>query len=158
MNFQQRNFNSKKDRLYKPLNIKKYKGSGYPVCRSSWEMSVCKWLDGNNSVLQWESEPLAIPYKDPMNQIIRGRIKTRRYYPDFLVKINSKDGIIKTWLIEIKPYKETIPPKRGYKKSTKTILYEAKTWKTNQAKWKAANIYCKKRGWVFKILTEKDLF
>ena len=156
-NFQKKNFNPKKHQIFKPINFQKYDGKTYPICRSSWEFSFCKWLDGNKKVLQWSSESLFIPYKDPSNQIIKGRIKTRRYYPDFLVKIDTNQGIV-TWLVEIKPYKETIPPKQTVKKSTKTILYEAKTWKTNTAKWRAAQIYCKKRGWVFKILTEKDLF
>ena len=157
MNFQKSNFDKKKHRIYKPTNIEKYKGKSYPICRSSWEFSFCRWLDRNNKVLQWESEPLFIQYKDPTNAIVNGRVKTRRYYPDFLVKVMTNDGV-QTWLIEVKPYKETIPPKRTAKKSTKTILYEAKTWKTNTAKWKAAQIFCKRRNWTFKILTEKDLF
>ena len=157
MNFQKKNFNKNKHRIYKPTNIKKYNGKSYPICRSSWEFSLCKWLDRNDKVLQWESEPLSIPYKDPTNQIIKGRVKTRRYYPDFLVKVITNEGV-QTWLIEVKPYKETIPPKTSHKKSTKTILYEQKTWKTNQAKFKAADMFCKRRKWVFKILTEKDLF
>ena len=28
----------------------------------------------------------------------------------------------------------------------------------NEAKWKAANEYCKDRGWTFQILTEDHLF
>lgn len=152
-----RNFDASKHQLYKPLNINKFKGKEYPICRSTWEYSFCRWLDRNENVIEWGSEPLAIIYKDPANQIINGRIKTRRYYPDFLIKIKVYDNI-QTWLIEIKPFKETIPPKRTIKKSTKTILYEAKTWKTNEAKWKAAQSFCLKRGWTFKVLTEKDLF
>ena len=150
-------YDKNKHQIYKPLNIDKYKGRSYPICRSTWEYSFCKWLDGNEKVLQWESEPLPIPYKDPTNQVINGRIKTRRYFPDFLVKVMS-GGEIKTWLIEIKPYKETLPPKRSGRQSTKTVLYEAKTWMVNQAKWKAAEIYCSRRDWIFKILTEKSLF
>jgi len=31
------------------------------------------------------------------------------------------------------------------------------TWGVNQAKWKAAKEYCEKKGWEFRILTEKEL-
>jgi hypothetical protein len=40
---------------------------------------------------------------------------------------------------------------------TKRYLTEVKTWGVNQAKWKAANEFCKDRGWKFKIVTEDDL-
>ena len=157
MNWQNKNYNPKRHSIYKPLDQVKYKGKSLPICRSSWEYSFCKWLDRNSMVLEWNSESVIIPYNDPMGQIYRGKIKQRRYYPDFLVKIKTRDGV-QTWLIEIKPYKETKQPTRGIKKSTKTILYEAKAWKTNQAKWKAAQAFCYRRKWIFKILTEKDMF
>jgi hypothetical protein len=32
------------------------------------------------------------------------------------------------------------------------------TWGVNEAKWKAAQEYCLDRGWVFQIMTEKQLF
>ena len=156
MNYQKSNFNKKKHSIYKPINKNKYMGREYPICRSSWELSFCKFLDRNNSVLKWDSESVIVSYQDPSNQIIKGKIKQKRYYPDFLVKVNTNNGI-ETWLIEIKPYKETIPPKRG-NKSMKTLLFEAKAWKTNTAKWSAAQKYCSRRNWKFKILTEKDLF
>jgi hypothetical protein len=31
------------------------------------------------------------------------------------------------------------------------------TWGVNEAKWKAADAYCKDRGWKFVVVTEKDL-
>ena len=36
-------------------------------------------------------------------------------------------------------------------------LREVKTWGINEAKWKAAEAFCKDRDWSFKIITEKDL-
>ena len=33
-----------------------------------------------------------------------------------------------------------------------------RTYAVNIAKWEATEILCKERGWVFKIITEKDLF
>jgi hypothetical protein len=31
------------------------------------------------------------------------------------------------------------------------------TWGINTAKWKAAEEYCRDRGWKFQIFTEKEL-
>ena len=151
------NFDPKRHRLYKPINISKYKGKSYPICRSSWEFSFCSWLDRHKEVNSWSSESVVIPYQDPMGEIRNGKIKQRRYYPDYLVEIKTREGT-QTWLVEVKPYKETIQPKKTQRKSTKTILYEAKTWKVNQAKWNAAKKYCYRRKWIFKLITEKDLF
>ena len=36
-------------------------------------------------------------------------------------------------------------------------MYEQLTYVKNQAKWEAATKFCNKKGWEFKILTEKDI-
>jgi len=36
-------------------------------------------------------------------------------------------------------------------------INEVMTWGKNQSKWKAAEEYCKDRGWKFQIITEKEL-
>lgn len=139
---------------YKPKNPEKYKGKPPIICRSSWEDAFCRFLDNNNNVLYWNSEEIGIKYKDPITPIDKfGKPKIRTYYPDFLVRfINGQ-----TWLIEIKPYKETKQPTNHGNKTAKTKLYEAKTWEVNKAKWQAADRYCKLKNWKFKILTEKEL-
>jgi len=148
----------KNDIVYTPINKEKYIGKTQrAVCRSSWEVKMCQWCDNNPMIIEWASEPLSIPYIDRTQKDYKGMPKKRRYFPDFLCKILNKDGDIDIWLIEIKPYKETIPPKKGKNKSRKTQVYEAKTYSVNQSKWKSAENYCKKRGWKFKILTEKQL-
>lgn len=148
----------KNDTIYKPVNKEKYIGKeGYCVCRSSWETIFCRWADHNPSIIQWVSEPLGIPYIDKTQKDYKGMPKRRRYFPDFLCKIRNSKGDVDTWLIEIKPHKETLPPRQGKRKSKKTQVYEAKTYAVNQAKWKSAENYCKKRKWMFKILTEKQL-
>lgn len=146
------------DQKYYPVNKEKYMGkTGFAVCRSSWETKVCQWLDYTPSVLQWKSEPFGIPYVDPATKDKRGLPKKRRYYPDFIAKIRNNKGELAIWLIEVKPFKETIPPKVTKRKSKKTMLTEEKTWITNQAKWRAAKSYCDRKGWQFKILTERHL-
>lgn len=147
----------KGDKIYRPKNVKKYVGNPpYCVIRSSWELIFCRWADNNPSVIEWVSEPFPIHYIDQTERDNNGLPKKRRYFPDFIVKVINKEGNIDTWLVEIKPEKETRPPLPG-KKSQKTKVYEAKTWATNQAKWRAAEEYCRRRGWHFRILTEKQL-
>jgi hypothetical protein len=63
---------------------------------------------------------------------------------------------LKTYLIEIKPESQTLPPVPP-KKKTKRFIQEVMTYGKNQAKWKAATEYAKDRGWEFMILTEKHL-
>lgn len=140
-------FNPRNHKIYVPKNSNKYIGKSLPICRSSWEESFCRWLDANPSVSEWTSEALAIPYYDPIQK------RRRRYFPDFLVTINNKD----TFIVEIKPSKETQPPRRTKNKSQKTMLYEEKTYETNKAKWEAAQLFCQKMGFTFKIITEKQL-
>jgi hypothetical protein len=108
------------------------------------------WLDRNPDVIAWGSEELTVPYKSPVD----GRF--HRYFPDFLIKLRTRDSKLKTLMIEVKPKKQTQPPKQQTRK-TKQYINEVTTWGVNQAKWKAANEYCADRGWEFRILTEDHL-
>ena len=148
----------KNDIIYHPINKEKYVGKvGYCVCRSSWEHIFCKWCDKNENILSWASEPLSIPYIDKTQKDYKGQFKKRRYFPDFLCKIRNSKGGVDIWLVEIKPFKETLPPKPGHNKSRKTQIYEAKTYAVNSQKWISAKAYCRRKNWKFKILTEKQL-
>jgi hypothetical protein len=108
------------------------------------------WLDTTESVIEWGSEELIIPYKSPVDN------RWHRYFPDFYVKVKQKDDTIKVLILEIKPAKQTKPPEKK-KRVTKQYIQEVVTWGINEAKWKAANEYCLDRGWQFKVLTEHDL-
>ena len=133
---------------YKPKNPQKYKGDPTNIIyRSWWECLYMMRLDSDPEVIWWQSEETIIPYRSPIDQ------KIHRYFVDFTVKYKSK-----TELIEIKPFKQTQPPviTEGKKKSRK-YLNEVMTWGVNSAKWKAAQEYCKDRGYIFKILTENEL-
>tara|TARA_R100000008_G_scaffold50755_2_gene30373 strand:- start:552 stop:806 length:255 start_codon:yes stop_codon:yes gene_type:complete len=79
-----------------------------------------------------------------------------RYYPDFLIKVQEKNNAVKTYVVEVKPKKQTLPPKPR-KKVTKSYLYECTTYAVNQAKWKAASEFCKDNRIEFKIVTEDEL-
>ena len=107
-----------------------------------------KWCDENPAIIKWSSEELTIPYISPVDR------KWHRYYPDFYIKLKTKNNEIVEHIVEIKPKKQT---KRPINKNRKKFLSEAKTYSINEAKWKAATIYCKKRKWTFKILTEDHI-
>lgn len=109
-----------------------------------------KWCDYNPSVLEWGSETIIIPYKSPVDN------KVHRYFVDFYVKVKDREGKITKYLVEIKPEKYTKPPDIPQRK-TRRFLEEVFTYGTNQAKWKAANEFCKDRGMKFLVLTEADL-
>jgi hypothetical protein len=136
---------------YKPSFPKKYKGNpNNIICRSSWERKFCKYCDLNENVLQWGSEEFYIPYISPIDN------RVHKYFPDFIMKVKESVGGIKTYVIEVKPKKQTAPPKVP-KRRTKSYLYECKTYAINLAKWKAAVEFCEDRKIEFKIITEQEL-
>ena len=135
---------------YPVVNRKKYIGNPNKVTyRSLWEKDFMVYCDRNTNVLNWCSENPVIKYFCPTDR------KWHKYYPDFYMKVKQSDGNIKEFIIEVKPKRQTRPPKKG--KSRRNYLYEQHTWVKNQAKWKAATQYCIKRKWEFKIVTEKEL-
>jgi TnsA endonuclease N terminal len=134
-----------------PTNPKKYRGDVTNIWyRSLWERKAMDWFDRNESILEWSSEELIIPYISPLDN------KYHRYFPDFVIKAKARDGSIKKFVIEVKPEKQTKPPEKA-KRATKRVITEIATWGVNEAKWKAATEFCLDRGWQFKIITEKEL-
>ena len=137
--------------LFRPRHPEKYMGDHTNIIyRSSWEARVMNKLDLSDWCIAWASEEMTIPYVSPVDG------KYHRYFPDFLVKYRDKNGITKTMMIEVKPQKQTEPPK-PQKRATKKYITEVATYGINQAKWKAAQDYCLDRGWEFRVLTEHDL-
>lgn len=135
---------------FKPKNPEKYKGdSNNIVYRSGWERSVMLYFDRAEAVLEWNSEEVVIPYVSPWDE------RVHRYFPDFWAKVKTFDGV-KEFIIEVKPEKETKPPKQP-KRRTKRFLQEVATWGINSAKWTAAKHFCDEKGMKFQILTEKDI-
>lgn len=135
-----------------PKNKQKYKGDvNNIIYRSLWERKFMNYCDTTDAVIEWQSEEFCIPYLSPVDN------KIHRYFPDFLMKIKESTGDVKTYLIEIKPKKQTVEPDKNPKRKTKRWINEIYTWNVNQAKWKAAEEYCKDRLYEFKILTEKEL-
>ena len=137
--------------LYTPKFPEKYKGNkGNIMYRSNYELVAFRFFDHNLNVIEWSSEETIIPYANPLT----GRIS--RYFVDIYAKMKDKNGEIKKYLIEIKPYSQTIPPIQKNRK-TKSLLYQQAEYVKNQAKWQAAAEWCNKKNMSFVILTEKHL-
>jgi hypothetical protein len=136
---------------YSPKNPSKYRGDVNNIWfRSLWERKAMVYFDLHENILEWSSEEIVIPYLSPIDK------RYHRYFPDFLVKVKTKTGELKTILIEVKPASQTKPPEKR-KRVTRGFINEVTTWGINEAKWNAAIEYCKDRKWEFKILTEVEL-
>lgn len=137
--------------LFKPVNPSKYRGNvSEIVYRSSYELKLMRHLDLHPDILEWGSEEIVIPYMSPID----GRV--HRYFIDFVVTKKNVNGLKETVLIEVKPKKQTKQPIKK-KKVTKGYLVELHAWIINNAKWRAAEAYCSKKGWDFQIFTEEHL-
>ena len=129
-----------------PQNPQKYAGNvGKVVFRSSWELRFFQWLDQNAAVIRWGSEELAIPYLSPAD------MRVHRYFPDIIVLYKHKDGSIRKEIVEVKPYKETVPTPRMTDRDKAALMI-------NDAKWKAAAIFAEQHGATFRVITEKTMF
>ena len=136
---------------YNPINPKKYKGNPQNIIyRSLWERKFMVYCDTNDKVLEWGSEEIIIPYISPWDG------KVHRYFPDFYIKVRQSSGNLKKFIIEVKPKKQTRPPKPVERK-TKRWIKEVRTFGINEAKWKHATKWCKDNDMEFKILTEEEL-
>lgn len=140
---------------FEPLNKSKYRGSWPIIYRSKLELTVFRWFDCNPKVLSWGSESVVIPYYSPLDNGFNK--KMHRYFVDLVATLQDSNNQIHKLLIEIKPYKFTLKPTITPNKSQKTILYEQTQYLINQAKWEAANNWCKKNGYKFLIFTEKHI-
>lgn len=139
-----------KQGVFKPKHPQKFIGK-FAIYRSSFELRFMRWADSNPNVLEWSSEQIIVPYVSPID----GR--AHRYYVDNFVAI--KEGtVVKKYLVEIKPFQQTQPPKPSKRKKASTVLYEQTQWVINQAKWASAKEFAKKKNAEFIILTEKELF
>ena len=137
---------------YIPKNPKKYKGDPSRVIyRSLWERKFMVYCDRNDKVVEWGSEELVIPYVSPWD----GRY--HRYFPDFYIKVRTKNGSLKKYIIEVKPKNQCTPPERNPKRRTGVWYNKVKTWGINKAKWKSATEFCLDNNMEFKILTEDHL-
>jgi len=136
-----------------PRNPHKYVGDPSNIIyRSSWEFNFLQWADREENVLRYASEELHIPY------YFQGDGKWHRYFPDFILHVKDKNGTQQVWMVEIKPQHQTQHPQTKRFRSKQRQLRETMEYAKNQAKWAAADTFCRNKGWRFMILTEKELY
>jgi len=131
--------------IFVPKNPKKYIGRGNVKYRSSWELMFCQFCDNHPNVIQWASENIRIPYRNPLTN------KQTIYVPDFLIVYVDATGATHAEVIEIKPSAQTTL------ESAKS-QYDKLSVVKNMAKWTAAANWCKMQGLQFRVVSENDLF
>lgn len=145
-----------KQGYYMPKDPDKYIGDLTKIIfRSSWELKFMKYCDNFSSIIKWSSEPIPIPYYSPIDE------KMHKYNVDFYMRYIMEDGQEKDYIVEIKPLRDTVPPKKPTKNTIKSIKYynrDMKTFIVNNAKFNAASAFGKDRGMEFLVLSEDFLF
>lgn len=129
-----------------PRNPLKYVGDLEKIfARSSWELQVMKFFDSRSDVIRWGSEEIIVPYLSPADNAVH------RYFPDFFVEYIDKNGNTIKEIVEVKPLHESDARFAKSDRSKDALL-------VNDAKWKAAHLYCESRGMIFRVITEKSIF
>jgi hypothetical protein len=131
--------------FYQVKNTQKYVGVGQPKYRSGWEMTFMMFLDSNDNVLQWASESVRIPYRNPITG------KQSMYVPDFLITYKNRTNTMSAELVEIKPKKQSLIESRMSDRDRAVVA-------VNYAKWDAATKWAKRNGLIFRVITEDDIF
>lgn len=130
---------------YTITNPAKYVGRGVPRYRSGWEHAFMRFCDTNDHVLQWASESINIPYRNPLTG------KQTIYVPDFLVVYRTKNNTVKAEVVEIKPAGQSVITEKQNSKERAIVA-------VNYAKWDAAQKWCQRQGLTFRVITEQDMF
>ena len=131
--------------LYTVKNVAKYVGKGTPKYRSGWEFTFMMFLDSNDNVLQWASESVRIPYRNPLTG------KQSIYIPDFLVTYRGRNNTTIAELIEIKPKKQSLLESKASDRDRAIVA-------VNYAKWHSATLWCKKNGLTFRVINEDQIY
>lgn len=131
--------------IYELKNPEKYAGLKKPRYRSSWEHAFMRFADNHPSIIQWASEAVQIPYKNPLTG------KQTIYVPDFLIVYQDKKGQKIAEVIEIKPNIQT-------KLTEKTSYRDKLSIAVNMAKWQAAAKWCRLKGLQFRVVNEDQIF
>jgi hypothetical protein len=130
---------------YTVKNTAKYVGKGVPRYRSGWELAFMRFLDNNDHVMQWASESIQIPYRNPITG------KQSIYVPDFLITYRTRQNTLIAEVIEIKPKKQSVIESKMSDKDRMVVAI-------NYAKWDSATKWCARNGLKFRVINENDMF
>jgi hypothetical protein len=131
--------------FYEVKNTEKYVGKGKPRYRSGWEHAFMRFCDNNEHIVQWASESITIPYRNPVTG------KQTIYVPDFLIMYRTRNNTTRAELIEIKPKGQSVIEEKMKSRDRAVVAI-------NYAKWDAATKWCQRNGLTFRVITEDDLF
>ena len=131
--------------FYEVKNQAKYAGQGKPRYRSGWEMTFMMFLDNNEHVIQWASEGISIPYRNPLTG------KQSMYVPDFLVTYRNRNNTVRAELIEIKPKKQSLIESKASARDRAIVAI-------NYAKWDAATKWARRNGLTFRVINEDHIY
>ena len=130
---------------YTVKNAAKYVGKGVPRYRSGWELAFMRFLDNNDHVMQWASESIQIPYRNPITG------KQSIYVPDFLITYRTRQNTLIAEVVEIKPKKQSVIESKMSNNDRMVVAI-------NYAKWDSATKWCARTGLKFRVITEEDMF
>lgn len=131
--------------------------------RSSWELKFMRFCDKYESVLEWGSEVLKIPYISEVDG------KQHTYITDFYFVCRENTGKVVKYILELKPkcqiarldeHGEVIfpePPKTKTQKAINSWQERCKVLRTNNSKWTAARKWCNANGYIFKVISEEEI-
>ena len=136
--------------IYSPQHAEKYRGTLPIVYRSGLELKMMRWCDENVHVKQWGSESIIVPYLSPRDG------KIHKYFTDFVLMLETPTGT-KKYIVEVKPFSQTIPPSQKGRKNKNTLLMEQLRWAVDSSKWQSARQWAEQHGYLFMLVTEKDL-
>ena len=124
----------------------KYIGPEPVIYRSLLEYRFMVQCELNTNILKWSSENIQIPYY--MNEKnAQGKFVPVKHIYNIDFTLWMKNGAV--YVVEIKP--SSLTPLNEAQIKRNPIMYK------NACKWKAAILWCKQRGYIFKVITEKDL-
>jgi hypothetical protein len=129
---------------YTVKNAAKYVGKGVPRYRSGWELAFMRFLDNNDHVMQWASESIQIPYRNPITG------KQSIYVPDFLITYRTRQNTLIAEVVEIKPKKQSVIESKMSNRDRMVVA-------VNYAKWASAEKWCNRNGLKFRVITELDM-
>lgn len=131
--------------VYTVRNPAKYVGKSLPRYRSGWELTFMMFLDSNDNIVQWASESISIPYRNPITG------KQSMYVPDFFVTYRQRNNTVRAELIEIKPKKQSLIESRASDRDRAIVA-------VNYAKWHSATLWCRRHGLTFRVINEDQIF
>ena len=101
---------------YYPSYPRKYKGDPTNIIyRSLWERKFMVYCDKNESILEWVSEEIAIPYRSPIDN------RVHRYFPDFYMKVKERGGVDLMPEMQTKPVNKYLLPRIKSKNSVSSV-------------------------------------